>query len=1488
MMAWSTLVFLICSTAHLNVVLSDSMYYITPTSNVSCPSDPCFSLSEIAANFSSVCFSHNDTLLKLNLLPGTHTLDVTLNISGNFPFSMVGLTHNVIITCNFNGMLMVVGANNVTISGLKFVDCKSHKIVAARYLFVNNCSFVSHFGSAIHLVNSTITMMRAEFISNSVGGQHGRIKLLPNKLTLVGSAIYAFGSSVTILDSIFEDNCAEIGGAIFGEFHSIFIIINGTFLNNYVASSDCNGGVMYMESECSADIINCYFRNNSARGRYADGGVFAVTESTLRVNRSVFELNEAFTSGGVVYTIKLRYAKVDSQIIISNSNFTENYASFGGAIYTQKVMLTVANVRIIGCVAESGGAMYIIANIISITGCTLINNTATEYGGALHIVTAKVTVSNSTLNGNSAEYGGAMNIQYVNVNFSSSCDLSDNFASVQGGVIYAYVSIVYLTQSIVSGNIAYRGGVLDAQSESWIFTSEVVLKNNIGILGILYITESNGNFSHGTTITANNGSLILTYGSAYFRGNIAFSHCTSLRSNVKYAFQRGSAINAFRSLISFEGKSSFTHNLAESGGALYAVDSSIAVLGEMFIAHNKARDTGGGIYLYQSSLDIGYESILNLMSNRANKRGGGIHAVSSFITAIYDLYFLFSTYLGSRVILRNNSAEEAGGGMYLELNSRLNILMRSDQSTKPELYYVLTFTENSAAYGGAIYIADDTNPEACTGLTSDTNFKASIANECFLQVLILDQTDLPLPNQIISFFQNRGLIRGSILFGGLLDRCILSTFSRRLNYSSKADGTSSVPGITLFTVSSKVITDTEVSPISSNPVKVCFCKSGRPKCTGYQPSVHVKKGERFSIDLVAVDQANNIINKTKIHSSLTLNSTQGGLGEGQLIQSTQDGCSSLNFTVFSPHQFEDLVLYAEGPCKDASISQKQLSVRFLPCSCSIGFEPDLAEETTCACKCDSVISMYITNCEPQTKSLIKDTNLWIDVIDTTTNRSWSYPSTFFYVIYPHCPLDYCNSSVNQINLNIENGADKQCAFNRSGLLCGSCKRGLSLSLGSSRCIKCPNNWLTNCILILVGALLAGIILVCLILLLNLTVAVGTLNGIIFYANIVNANSSTFFPFSTPNIITIFISWLNLELGFDICFFEGMDTYWKIWLHIVFPVYLIFLVILIIIFSESSTKFAQLIGKKNPVATLDTLILLSYAKLLRMIISVLSFATPEYLTSTIIIGTSKERNADLVWLSDASVKYLGNKHVPLFIVALLILIFGIIYTVILFSWQWLLRYQNASVLKLIRFQKFQLIVEPYHAPYTFRHRYWTGLLFLIRVILYITSAVNVSKDPGVNLLAIGIVMVGTVFLAARYYPIYRHWPVEAIEITCYLNILLFCLSKLYVLEADRDQNAIAYLSGSTTLCLFVGVIAYHIYTEFLQNQLKRLFLKLKNRRQNSVHERDLVTNVSNNTCETNFTDVITCTVIEAPARGEQPLSTLIEAGKIDSNPKEENK
>ena len=287
----------------------------------------------------------------------------------------------------------------------------------------------------------------------------------------------------------------------------------------------------------------------------------------------------------------------------------------------------------------------------------------------------------------------------------------------------------------------------------------------------------------------------------------------------------------------------------------------------------------------------------------------------------------------------------------------------------------------------------------------------------------------------------------------------------------------------------------------------------------------------------------------------------------------------------------------------------------------------------------------------------------------------------------------------------------------------------------------------------------------------MTVVVGLINGFIFYANIVAANSAVFFPSSEPSFPTVFVAWLNLNMGIDVCFYDGLDAYTKTWLQLIFPIYIISLVIIVIIVSEYSRRFAGLIGKRDPLATLATLILLSYAKLLSVTITALSFAILEY----------PNGSQETVWLPDGNVPYFQGKHVALGLVALLVILIGVSYTILLFLWQWLVRAPKWKVFKWTRNAKLSGFISVHHAPYNSKYRYWTGLLLLVRVILYITTSIatSYSNKPQSSLL-ITIILVGGLFFlnGISGFRAYKNcWRQGSISISLYSLLLVSMTSKL---------------------------------------------------------------------------------------------------------------
>ena len=292
----------------------------------------------------------------------------------------------------------------------------------------------------------------------------------------------------------------------------------------------------------------------------------------------------------------------------------------------------------------------------------------------------------------------------------------------------------------------------------------------------------------------------------------------------------------------------------------------------------------------------------------------------------------------------------------------------------------------------------------------------------------------------------------------------------------------------------------EVS-ISSRPVQVIFCKNG-------YSTISTRKGHTFRISVMAVDQVGNPTYAT-ICSSVITTSGVGRLKERQAKQKVDNQCREVEYSVFSHDSSAQVEIYAEGPCNNLGISKQFINIYFEPCTCPSGLKP-IQSDIECKCDCDPDLQQryQITNCfeENGTITVERNNNTWTEVVNTTNGTGYVVSS---------CTLDYCIEK--PVNISLSN-PDKQCAYNQSGVLCGECEPGLSLVLATSRCSeRCSNNYL----LLLIPFALAGILLVALILVLNITIATGNIHGLIFYANIVAANRAIFFP-SLNNFLTFFL------------------------------------------------------------------------------------------------------------------------------------------------------------------------------------------------------------------------------------------------------------------------------------------------------------------------------------------------------------------------------
>ena len=1380
---------------------SSEIVYVTPSPPCSVQSQLCLSLEQLATNTSWV--ESNTTLI---FLPGIHRLysNSVLSISNISYLSLVSDSSigqpQSLIVCQSNTSFVFCNISHVLVSRLKLLGCNCI-VGIVKQLSVENSTFQgeNYSRTALEIINTNANITNSSFMFNRIGRTQ-----------------WIYLNMIKYVEVL-------AGGAIYveGSYKLIVITITGSrFERN---SAEIGGAIV--ASGCIMTIVNTTFINN-----------YVTVANTTIKEKLRYKCDIATYES-------THYQNLSSFVTVQSYSPSTNYLIFGGAITLFR------------------------SSFLVIDTCIFCNNTNSHGdGGALDVSNGGCIVkmyNSKFYNNHVGGSGGVLVSQSSSYVIIDNCTIYNNSAGYSGGVMLGGEGNFTIKSSILSGNTAkVHGGVLQLGLKSKLkVSSSHFIDNKAESGGVIHAYNSFISIEDNNTFLMNNAKS--SGGAVYctFQSTLTFNGTCIFSDNQANA---GGAVYSSQCILKLYGTCIFRDNEANVGGAINAVESCrLDIHDELTVTSNIACTNGGGLYLYRSMLNCQEGSTFNVLGNRANQSGGGIHMANSFIIIYHDR----NSRDGTFVHFINNVAR-LGGGICLESSAQLYIYKTGARSTSKII--PVYFDSNSADYGKAIYVIDETYFDVCS-MNTYTN------NECFLQVLTLGKTMDNHYNLITLYFANNNhsqVGESSVIYGGLLDRCTVNSFAeiRTKNMPKILN----IDGVTYLNVISNLI---DTNGIASAPVRLCFCNPfhDEPDCSYTPPQVNVMKGERFNISLVAVDEVNHTIENIIIHSSLS--SPQSGLDYGQMAQKTANACTNLNFTISSPHSHEELILYAKGPCRNVSRSQSRVSIAFQPCTCpKIGFQPEYNEPDaiTCKCVCDIRLHSYITDnqCNYQTGSLKREGNFWITYIDIPKEASSGY------IIYPNCPLDYCLPHV-PVNLNIANGSDdSQCAKNRSGILCGACQQNLSLSLGSSLCIQCSTSWHKTFPAMLAVAFVSGIVLVILLMVLNLTVAVGTLNGLIFYANIVGANGDTMIS-SSVKFPSLFVSWLNLEVGFDVCFFEGMDTYWKTWLQLTFPSYVILLVISIIVISDHSIKFSRLLARRNPVATLATLVLLSYTMYLRTVIAVLSVATLNY----------PDGSTRWVWLHDGNVEYLSGKHIALFVVAMFILIVGITYTALVFFWPWLLHHQNKTVFKWARSQKLHHFMAPYHAPYNVNHRYWTGLLLFARVALYLVFALNVSGDPGVNLLVITVTVGAIMFLRACVGRIYKSKIIGCIEIMCYSNAILFSAVHLYLLKAGNQQaiDATAYVSGVIVIVLFLIAILYHMWRECGAQCLKKYYCNYGCERNSILHVNENAENLSNYPPLNNNMATPTFSVLEGPTccGTSQALATNADTNKQICQPNTSN-
>ena len=1142
-------------------------------------------------------------------------------------------------------------------------------------------------------------------------------------------------------------------------------------------STGGSSGPISIISVQRSNISNCGFQKFFNSGTiYEKGGALAIMNSTITITGNTFKNNSAEGLGGALYV-------VSSNLNLTGNTFQNNSAEGrGGALYVDSSNLdltrnTFQKNSAHGWEGKGGGGVYAENSSLNLTGNTFQSNCA-PFGGGLCVYYSIINLTQNTFHNNSAKgQGGALFVLNTTLTLTGNT-FQNNSAAAGGGGLYVEISNLNLTGNTFQKNSAekFRGGGLHASGSTLSLTRNTFQNNSAesvigGGGGGLSVFNSTLNFTR-NTFESNSASV----GGALYMD--LTSNVTFIGDNFtdSYGHQGGAVFEAGNSNVRMSAVV-IKNNRAQFGGGIAAFDSKLELLDRTIIDNNTA-SFGGGLYAYNAEFHI--NAIITC--NSALDGGGGIYASRSTLS-----------FIANTAIINNVASN--GGGLLLSGDSKL--LLHPNMT--------LQLTRNPARKTGGAIKKEESNPLTYCIPTVAKNYAGS--SKCFFQIefevgspFTVDYLSNLLKfieglkfNRTVMFGNNLAIEAGTDLYGGSIDGCKLSNIDVDSLYSGP-----SVSGV-VFDFISGSSGESNLS-ISSDPLHICTCRDDLTDCTGSYDAGPVYPGGTLEVPVIARGQRNGTTSAIIRVIHMPNNISHGNLEYSQNISST---CNTLKYTIRSRAvgTIQKMSLYAEGPCLPTPNNTLTVAVDIQ--HCPHGFQLAVSEPT---CICAERLQQFTNTCSVDSTTVLRQQNaeFWVGYGTKDDDHE-----TKGLIIHPHCPFDFCTTK--EIYFTVDD-SDKQCSYNRSGLLRGRCSENLSLALGSSRCLQCSSTYLS----LLAAFTIAGIALVLFLLVLRLTVAVGTVNGLIFYANIIAVNPKVFLQPQATNVLTVFIAWLNLDLGIETCFYNGMDAYAKTWLQFLFPLYIWALIGIIILGSYYSGRVARVFGR-NPIAVLATLFLLSYAKLLRTVIAALSLTYLEY-----------PNNLHLaVWLYDGNIRYFSGKHIPLFTAAMVCLIFLFLpYTALLVFGQWFQAKSHLNIFSCINNRYIKPFLDAYHAPYTDKHRYWTGLMLQLRLVLFLISAVNVLGDPSVNLMAIASITTAVLTFPTKLGSrIYKSWSLGLLETSFIFNLTILAVATLYLRPTGGNQNAATFTSISIAFATFTGIVIYHSAQQLKGTRLwRRLCLR----------------------------------------------------------------
>ena len=760
----------------------------------------------------------------------------------------------------------------------------------------------------------------------------------------------------------------------------------------------------------------------------------------------------------------------------------------------------------------------------------------------------------------------------------------------------------------------------------------------------------------------------------------------------------------------------------------------------------------GSAFVFQSHVYSGFEPSVNIMFDDVsfeNNKPLNLFSLKTTIGVLYSLNVTirgkthFEGNIGTALSLSESIITVDG---YLEFinNSNGGIYMHGISSIVLRDGSAFIFKRNRAAnQGGAITFEYPTLDPLSPTIDCFLWFE-ELSEVCRTYTLCRNAHK---PNATIVFDDNQAPVGGTI-YGSSLSYCPWAVYP---------NGTRPLSGITFL----QQLPSVTFNP-SPNDSSVVSTVAGLLFRNMHQP-IYTMPGKEMHLNITALDYFGQSVSTT-IRSSFLYATSRHSKSQ---LGSSGDWYLIPNRTVpitFSGEPGDTLV--ASVFSVDTNV---QVEMTVILTNCSFGFILSGSER----CLCDRDLPSLIS-CDQQSFELQVPSHKWLG----------NSPTGGF--AYASCIFDYCKVGTKIIS---DGDIDSQCEpeYNRVGLLCASCKANMSVVFGSNACRPCSNAWLA--FIIVYGVL--GIVLVLAISFLGFSISEGYLNSLLFYCNVTSSYSSFFAP--NGSIGFFLVKFINLSMGFEVCFYDGMDTLAKVGIQLLFPAYLFFIMLVIIILAKCSSKISN--AGFSAAKTFSTLLLLCYTSVGETCILILAWKLINGLNGT-------------YWYADPTIQYGEGFHgLLVFVAVVLILVYILPFSIGLLLPPLILRTRLSIMLKPL--------LDAFWNPFKPKFRFWIGLRALLRIVPFCFA---VFTPYPTNCLLLIVFILVLLFLHMSCQP-YEGKVQNLLDGFFYLNIIFLSAGVLYFssipLENIGDEEYIIFLSVVDILSYvaFLLIVLLHINIRF---------------------------------------------------------------------------